>query len=94
MTACGAGRRKDQCGLHDSGGTSSSTEENRRRRRCQADEHARQLEAGLTESPAAGIYLVAAYAVTSIVTATTVNSGFVHSISLTSLKVHRLAIDV
>ena len=31
-------------------------------------------------------YLVAAYAVTSIVTATTVNSGFVHSISLTPSK--------
>ena len=54
MTACGAGRRKDQCGLHDSGGTSSSTAETRRRRRCRAEEHARQLEAGLTESPAAG----------------------------------------
>ena len=37
-------------------------------------------------APPQATYLVAAYAVTSIVTATTVKSGFVHSISLTSSK--------
>src|SRR6267378_3332417 len=57
MTACGVGRLKDRYGLHDSGGTSSSTGETHPRRHCQAGEHARQLEAGLTASPAAGSLL-------------------------------------
>jgi hypothetical protein len=37
-------------------------------------------------------YLVAAYAVTSSVTATTVNSGFVHSIAASSRTVRRSAV--
>jgi hypothetical protein len=49
---------------------------------------------GSQGAPPQATYLVAAYAVTSIVTATTVNSGFVHSIKPHLLGVHRLAIDV